>query len=656
MQPRQFSTKSSKKHWLKSPARRAALTRSFQAKAPPPILQLQRILGNRRLAQLIRAKRITPQGKIIGIQRKLTVGAANDQYEQEADYVARQVMSMSESAMPDSHGEVPTEEDKDKVLQTKSLANSITPFVQRALENRGKAEDKEEEMPVQAGRIEEGVALQRQPQAEEEEEQDSIRTQSIQTKTESKTDSFEAGADVESRLDRSKGGGSALPDSVRGYMEPRFGLDFGHVRVHTGSEAIQMNHDLGAKAFTHGSDIYYGASQHPGDYELTAHELTHVVQQTEPARPKRTAQTDNSNPVMRACPTCTQENKEKEESALKTFTVQRTIGDGHDFPPVSQFSGNVILEGVFDNQRVLETGSSGAAVTLVQQVLVNLGYQLPRFGVDGEFGDETRRAVDAFQRDVGLGPDGRVGFRTIDFLDKRDRGAEVAPPARPVIANAPFNLANAIAQPGATPSNALGAGVWGLTFPENIQVTIDVFNNAGVWQSVLTGVTGNYSMQTRLLPGVTEVTGPAGNTIAGNYCPQINDLDSLGAPGSVWYMLSAVLAHERVHARQFRTALIHPSVIAPLEAAIEAITTPVSILTPTPGFAEFFIRLDPAFAAALNAAQANWLARILILVANDHLAGGATDTEEHAIVDPMRRRICRHARANGWPACPPLCP
>jgi len=169
-------------------------------------------------------------------------------------------------------------------------------------------------------------------------------------------------------------------------------------------------------------------------------------------------------------------------------------------------------------------------------------------------------------------------------------------------------------------------------------------------------VTGNYSMQTRLLPGVTEVTGPAGNTTAANYCAQINDLDSLGAPGSVWYMLSAVVAHERVHARQFRRALIDPSVIAPLEAAIEAITTPVSFLTPTPGFAEFFIRPDPAFAAALNAAQANWLAQILVLVANDHVAGGTTDTEEHAIVDPMRRRICQHARANGWPACPPLCP
>src|SRR5690349_1674558 len=74
-------------------------TRSTRTTLYPPILQLQRMLGNRRLAQLIRTKRVTPQGKIIGIQRKLTVGAANDQYEQEAHHVAHQVMSMSDSAI-----------------------------------------------------------------------------------------------------------------------------------------------------------------------------------------------------------------------------------------------------------------------------------------------------------------------------------------------------------------------------------------------------------------------------------------------------------------------------------------------------------------------------------------------------------------------------
>src|SRR5262249_58698482 len=77
-----------------------------------------------------------------------------------------------------------------------------------------------------------------------------------------------------------KGRGSPLPDPVRAYMEPRFGTDFSTVRVHTGSDALQMNQAVGAQAFTHGSDIYFGAGHSPTNLELTAHELTHVVQQT----------------------------------------------------------------------------------------------------------------------------------------------------------------------------------------------------------------------------------------------------------------------------------------------------------------------------------------------------------------------------------------
>jgi hypothetical protein len=41
-----------------------------------------------------------------------------------------------------------------------------------------------------------------------------------------------------------------------------------------------MNRELGAQAFAHGSDVYFGAGKSPGNNELTAHELTHVVQQT----------------------------------------------------------------------------------------------------------------------------------------------------------------------------------------------------------------------------------------------------------------------------------------------------------------------------------------------------------------------------------------
>jgi len=90
---------------------------------------------------------------------------------------------------------------------------------------------------------------------------------------------FETSSNVETQLNASKGGGSPLSNEVQSFMEPRFGADFSSVRVHTDSAAVQMSQELGAQAFTHGSDVYFGEGKSPGNNELTAHELTHVVQQ-----------------------------------------------------------------------------------------------------------------------------------------------------------------------------------------------------------------------------------------------------------------------------------------------------------------------------------------------------------------------------------------
>ena len=256
-------------------APRSDFASSFQG-GLHPIAQLQRTLGNRHVAQLIQAKQLTPEGKIIGLRRKLTVGAADDQYEQEANRVARQVMSMPNAIASNSvQRAISSEEGKDERLQPKSLAASITPFVQRQIVNNEESDDKKK--PVQTKFLTEtsNEPMQRQPETEEED------AEPIQTKSAgSLADSFEAGADVETQVSLSKGRGSSLPEPVRAYMEPRFGMDFSHVHVHTGSDALQMNQAVGAQAFTHGSDIYFGVGHSPTNLELTAHELTHVLQQT----------------------------------------------------------------------------------------------------------------------------------------------------------------------------------------------------------------------------------------------------------------------------------------------------------------------------------------------------------------------------------------
>lgn len=59
--------------------------------------------------------------------------------------------------------------------------------------------------------------------------------------------------------------------------------------------------------------------------------------------------------------------------------------------------------------RVLNTGCKGEDVRAVQRTLKALGFDVGRWGLDGEFGNDTKAAVVAYQRSVNLKPDGEVG-------------------------------------------------------------------------------------------------------------------------------------------------------------------------------------------------------------------------------------------------------
>ncbi|MEP7120317.1 MAG: DUF4157 domain-containing protein [Byssovorax sp.] len=93
------------------------------------------------------------------------------------------------------------------------------------------------------------------------------------------------GPGVAAEIASAKSGGSPLPTSVQRFMEPRFGADFGKVRVHTGDRAAKLNRSVNAQAFTHGAHIFFGQDRFKPDThegkELIAHELTHTIQQGE---------------------------------------------------------------------------------------------------------------------------------------------------------------------------------------------------------------------------------------------------------------------------------------------------------------------------------------------------------------------------------------
>lgn len=89
--------------------------------------------------------------------------------------------------------------------------------------------------------------------------------------------------DIEaSTLRRAGSGGAALDGGVRERLETGFGRDLSDVRVHTGAAAADLAADIGARAFTHGSDIYFGKGEYqpssPAGTEVLAHEVAHTVQ------------------------------------------------------------------------------------------------------------------------------------------------------------------------------------------------------------------------------------------------------------------------------------------------------------------------------------------------------------------------------------------
>lgn len=120
----------------------------------------------------------------------------------------------------------------------------------------------------------------------------------IQRKPDGTASGGEAGYDFTHRL----GTGTPLDADSRAFFEPRFGRDFGDVRVHAGAQADDATRSVSARAFTLGRDVVFAHGEYAPHAErgrsLLAHELTHVVQQRASApRIQRSLSVDPTPPT-----------------------------------------------------------------------------------------------------------------------------------------------------------------------------------------------------------------------------------------------------------------------------------------------------------------------------------------------------------------------
>ncbi len=118
-----------------------------------------------------------------------------------------------------------------------------------------------------------------QRQEEEPEEEEPIQTKQAGGKNPRVSPSLAA------QVHSLRGSGQPLPRTMRNFFEPRFGYDFSQVRVHTDSQAADSTRIVNARAFTIGKDVVFGTGQYTPETDegkkLLAHELTHVVQQSD---------------------------------------------------------------------------------------------------------------------------------------------------------------------------------------------------------------------------------------------------------------------------------------------------------------------------------------------------------------------------------------
>jgi hypothetical protein len=217
-------------------------------------------------------------------QPKLKIGAANDHYEQQADRVAEQVVNAPKTTAPNAASDTAA-----------PPSVSATPTQIQSKCATCEAEEKQTQEDIQPMT---GGELQRKPIfASNADDSDGTIQRKCDTcggeeEMVQRSSDTEGGTtpDFESNLSASKGGGTTLPDATRSHMESNIGADFSGVRVHTGSEAANLSESIGARAFTHGNDVYFNSGEYnPSNSDgqrLLAHELTHTVQQGASVRRK----------------------------------------------------------------------------------------------------------------------------------------------------------------------------------------------------------------------------------------------------------------------------------------------------------------------------------------------------------------------------------
>jgi hypothetical protein len=278
------------------------------------------------------------------VQTKLKVGAPNDPMEQEADAVANKVVDQSSStpavqqketkgiqrttlATPAEDEKLSTAEqrtEKDKLIQEKPEEEETV----QKMDDEESVQKKEDEEPVQMKEEEE--AVQAKPE-EEEVQKKGDEEEEIQAKGTGAPSTKTASSGLSQLIKSKAGSGHKMSNTTRAEMESGIGTDFSGVNIHTDREAAEMNQSLNAQAFTHGKDVYFNEGKYNPETStgkrLLAHELTHVVQQSDKIQRYRNSGAPNFGVGESSFNIKTDKNKKPWVSKIYVTLNKKTVKD-----------------------------------------------------------------------------------------------------------------------------------------------------------------------------------------------------------------------------------------------------------------------------------------------------------------------------------------
>jgi Domain of unknown function (DUF4157) len=192
------------------------------------------------------------------LQAKMKVSQPGDAHEQQADQVAERV---SRAAKPDT-----PVTGADKAVQRATLQPG---------EDLG---DQQQTLSRKPDQAKPESTLSKKPQ-------DNLAKKADRQSLQAKGDVPQIDQATEERINSLRGKGESLPEVVKNEMQQQLQADFSAVRIHNSGEAAALAAGINAKAFTVGNDIFFATGEYAPDSaegrKLLAHELTHVVQQSD---------------------------------------------------------------------------------------------------------------------------------------------------------------------------------------------------------------------------------------------------------------------------------------------------------------------------------------------------------------------------------------